>query len=128
MHGDEDAAILDAAFVALGLVLGNAHADECSDEAADCSANAETRECAHDGTRSDERTDAGDRERADAGEKTERAADDTADAYAGRGAFRRLGVLLGRELTRAVIVGHEDGDVLIGETGRDETVDCRFCC
>jgi hypothetical protein len=40
VDGDEDATILDAAFVALGIVLGDTHAYERSNDLTDCAPNA----------------------------------------------------------------------------------------
>ena len=127
VNGDEDAALVDTALVALGFELRNAHADQCAYQATNCAAYSEPGECAHDGTGGDERTDSRDSERSDSGEQAQGSADDPADTHAGGSALRRLGVLFRGKLLRMAFVGHQDGYILVGEPGRCELVDCAFC-
>ena len=74
VHRQQHAAFADAPFVALGFVLGDAHADQRPDEAADRAAGAEAGQRADDRARGDERPEARDRQGADAGEQAERPA------------------------------------------------------
>src|SRR5437868_6598934 len=81
------------ALVALHLVLGDPEADERAGQAAHGGADGRPAERRQDGSRGDERADAGNGQRADASEPSERAADDTAGGRTRRSAFRRLRVL-----------------------------------
>src|ERR1700749_4685060 len=98
MHGQQNTAILHAAFISLGFVLWNSESDERSDEAADCTANAETCKRTHDGACSDQGTDARNRQCADAGEQPKCPAYRTAYSDARGRSFRRLGVLFCGEI------------------------------
>ena len=83
MDRNQDAAVFDAAFVTLGFILRNAHADQRADEAARRAADTEPGQRAHDRTRRDERSKAGDGERADAGKQAQRSAHYSARGRAG---------------------------------------------
>src|ERR1700722_1978665 len=127
MYGDENAAILHAAFVALGFVFGNAHSDECADQAASCCADAKTCKSAHDGTCRDERSKARNRESADSCKEPERAAHDAARGCACGGTFRRFRVLFGAEFPRGINIRCQYGYVVIAKSCGEEHVDAFLC-
>ena len=128
VDGEERSAVLDAAFIALRFVLGNAHADKGSDDSAYRAAYAESGECAHDWAGGDERADAGDGEGSDAGKEAERTTDGSACGDAGRGTLRGLGVLLVGEGAGAFVVRKEDGDGRVGEASGEKAIDGDFGC
>src|ERR1700686_4447056 len=126
MHGEQDSAFLDPAFVALGFVFGNAHANESSRDAANRAAYADSGESSHDRSCRNERADARNGQRANTGQPTERSADYGASCGTGCGSLGRLRVFLNREVFRALIFGEQNGDVGIAETLRPQEVDCVF--
>src|SRR6185503_8512454 len=83
VDGEENATILDASLVTLGLVLGDAHADQGAGQAADRAAHSRPCEGGHDRAGGDERPKPRDRQRADAGEPAEAAADHRSGSGAG---------------------------------------------
>jgi hypothetical protein len=121
MNRDENAAVIEAALVALGFVLRDAHANERTDEATDGTADAEASERTHDRTCGDERTDTGDGECAETGEEPEGSAKGPAAENSGCGAFGRLGILLGGKLFRALLVGQKDRDIVVREASSVKT-------
>src|SRR5580692_668478 len=68
VDGKQDAAVLDASFVALGFVFRNTHSDQSAGETTDRAADAETCERRHDRASRDERAYAGNCKRANSGE------------------------------------------------------------
>src|SRR3954453_20791765 len=93
MYGQEDSAVLDQAFVALGFVFRNAHSDQSANQPAHDAASAGTRKRTHDGTCGDERPKAWNGECTDSGQKTQRTTDDRSRSGARRRAFRGFGSL-----------------------------------
>jgi hypothetical protein len=110
VNGKENSSVLDGAFVPLGFVLGESHADEGSDESADCTADAYAGERCHDGTCGDEGADAGDSESADAREEAECSSDDAAGGGPGGCAFGRLGALFMSEGATTFVIRKKDGN------------------
>ena len=126
VNRQECAAVLDGAFEAFGLVLGDTHADEGSDDSSDGAADTESGKRAHDGTGCDERADSGDCQGSDAGEQAECSANDAASGDAGRRAFRGFRILLVGKGTGALIVGEEHGDRGVREADREQVIDGVF--
>ena len=55
VHREEDAAVLDTAFIAFRFILRNSHTDQSTYHTAHCAAHSESGECAHDRTGRDKR-------------------------------------------------------------------------
>ncbi len=108
VDGEKCSAVLDAAFVALGFILGDAHADQGSDETAYCAADSEPGERGHDGAGSDEWTNARYGECSDACQQSERSADYSASRSTCGCAFGRLGVFLVSEIASAGVILQQD--------------------
>src|ERR1700722_1223943 len=60
VDGEQNATVFYAAFVAFGFVLGNAHADQGSGQAADCASDPDACQCGHDRSGGNEWPEAGD--------------------------------------------------------------------
>ena len=108
MNGEKDAAAFDASFVARGYIFRNAHPDESSGQAADCSAHAHAAQQSHDRTRGDKRSQPWNGQHSDAGKPSERAANHRAGSGAGCRAFGRLCALFESEVLRAFVVGERE--------------------
>src|ERR1700723_2251122 len=112
VHRKQNPALLQAAFISLGLELGNTHTDECSRESTHCTSDTEPGKSCHDRACRDERSETRDCQQADSCENTERATDYAASRNARRSALRRFGGLLGSHVLRAAeTLGHQYGDV-----------------
>src|SRR5262245_6589833 len=118
VHREQDAARSDLAFVALGLVLGDAGSDEGAGQATDGCADGRTTERRHDRACGDEGTEARDGERAYSSEPAQRATHPDAGAPAGRRAFGCLARTLVRQVTAAGRVREQDGYVVAREPRR----------
>src|SRR5687768_520968 len=90
MNGEKNAAAFDATLVACRQVLGSAHSDESSSQAADCSADTHAAEHGHDRTCGHKRPQTWNGQRADANKPPKRSADDRAGGSPGRCALGRL--------------------------------------
>src|SRR5215472_13498322 len=104
MHRRQDATALDQPLVTFGLVLGDAHADQRSDQTADHRPSPNAGERGHDGSSRDERSEAWNGEGANAREQAEGSANYSAGSRAGSGPFRRLGVPFVSKLLSAQIL------------------------
>src|SRR5438552_11261250 len=104
MNRKKDAALPDQPFVSFGFIFRNTQTDESANDAANCAANACTRESSHDRTCGNERTDAWNRKRPDAREPSQRAAHAFAGACPCCCALRSLRVFLRGEVLRANIL------------------------
>src|SRR6185437_9030604 len=105
MDGEKHAAAADAPFVALGFVFRDTRADERAGNASHGPAHADSGESGYDGAGGDERTDAGNGERADSGQPSERATDHGAGSGSCRGSFGGFRVLLVSEVLIARVFG-----------------------
>lgn len=123
MNAKKDAAFFDAAFVALGFVFRDAHADESPGNAADSAAYADSGESGHDGTGGDEGTEAGNGQGSDAGQPAEAAAYYGSGGGAGGSAFGSFGAFAHGEILCAYIFREEDRDVGVAKSGCLEGVD-----
>ena len=128
MHGEQDPALLKPAFVPLGFVLGNAHADERSGHTAHRSAHAHARQGGHNRSRGDEGSYSGDGQKADPGQQSQRSADHRARACARRGPFWSLGVLLRADLPAAQVLRQQYGNRAAGETRGHQGIRGMFYC
>jgi len=126
VHREQDAAVLDPAFIPLRFVLGYAHSDERTGQSANGSADTGAREGGHDRSGSDERPKTGDRERPDTGEPSERSTDDRSRACAGRGALGRFRPFLHREVFRAGGFREQHRDIRVQKSGRLQCIDRAF--
>src|SRR5450759_5798230 len=87
MDVNEHVALADLALVLLGFVLGDPQTNERTGDTTGRRTDSCTGQSRHDGTCSDERTDAGDRERADANQPAQPAAQHAAGSRSSRSAF-----------------------------------------
>src|SRR5579872_2025443 len=126
MHGEQDSAFLDPAFVTLGFVFGNAHADQSSRDAANCAADAHPCQSSNYRAGCNERADARNCQRTNAGQPTESSANHGTSCSPGCGSLGGLSVLFDCEVFRALILGKQNGDIGIAKTLRSEEVDCVF--
>src|SRR5664279_4227700 len=139
MNGQQNPAILDAPFVALGFVFRDSHTDQSAREATDCAANAGSREGCHDRSGSNERPEAGYCQCADAYQPAQTTAQQSTGACTSRRAFRGLGVLFVCEVFRAGSLGEQYGNVAVPKVRCFQCVDCivnacavrvdtKYCC
>ncbi len=128
VDGEKDAAVFDAAFIALGFVLRNSHADESSGNAADGSADARARECRHDGTCGNERPKARDGNGADTQQPSHGAAENCAGAGASGRAFRSLRVFLVGKVASARVLREQGRDVSVAEACFAQSVHADLDC
>jgi hypothetical protein len=105
MDGQENSALFESALVTFRFIFGNAHANEGSRDAAHCAAHSGSSQSGHDRASRDKRPNAGDCQRADSDQPAQSATDHRARTGSGCRSFRRLGVLLVRELSSALLVG-----------------------
>src|SRR6202011_3439837 len=124
MHGKQNPAFLNPAFVALGFVLRNSKSDKGANKTADSAAGAKSREHPHDGTGRNERAQAGDSQRADAGEPAQRSTDYRARTGSSSRALGSLGALLMGEILGSHIVRQQHRDVRVTETVHLQCVHC----
>src|SRR5579872_3944426 len=103
MHGEQDPAFFNPAFVALGFVFGNAHADEGSRNAADGAAYAHSSESSDDWAGCNERADAGNCQRTNTRQPTKGSANYSASCGAGSCPLGCLRFFLNCEVFRALI-------------------------
>src|SRR6185369_4537887 len=126
MDREQHAAVLDATLVPLGFVLGNSHADERTNQPAYRSADPNACERGHDRTGSDEWSQSGDGECTDAGKQSQRAADRAASRGASGRALGCFRVFLVGKLLRALVVGQQHRNVVVGNAFADQRVYSAF--
>jgi len=116
-------ALSQAPFILFRLVLRNPDTNERADQAPCCARRAYAGQRRHDGPRGDERTNAGDGERADADQPSEHSTDDGAGTRAGGGAFGSLGVRLmcQRLVPRRFL--HQHRHVAVSKSCRTQVID-----
>ena len=108
MDGKQNAAFFHASFIALGLVLGDAHADECSRDATQGATSAGSSQRGHNRTRCNQRAYARNSERANARQPSQCAAEYRSGARSCGGSFRRFSVFLVSEVFRAFVLGKKN--------------------
>src|SRR5262245_55377932 len=127
VNREQDATVLDLAFVALALVLGNAGANERACQSSDHCTGRRAAQCGHDRSRRDEGPESGDGERADSGEPAERTAQDDAGTSARRRPFWRLAAALVREIAPPGGVREQDRHVIVREARAPRVADDGLC-
>ena len=121
--GDEVVPGPEFAFVDACFDFGNAEADQAADDSSRSRADGGAAECSHDGAGRDEWADARDGERANADEEADDAARNSAGGGSGGGAFGGLGGFDVADVVIGIGLGHEHGDVRIGEAGDVQAVE-----
>src|SRR3984893_910643 len=111
VYRQENAALLNAPFVTLRFVLGNAHADQRAGNSANGPAHTHAGECRHDWSRRYERSDAGNWQPANAGPQAERTAKNRARAPARGSPFRSFGGFFRRNRLGPQILRKQNGDI-----------------
>src|ERR1700722_20041401 len=122
MYGEKNTTFRYPAFIALGFELGDTHADQSSGEATDCATDADSGESGHDGARSDQRTYAGNRERANTGQQAERTAQNSSSAGACGRAFRGLGGFFRADLLAAEVFGKKRRNIGSGKSRLNQEI------
>src|ERR1017187_9735464 len=126
MYRQQNTAPFDSAFVPLGLILRDAHTDECADQSADRAANSQAGQGSHNRAGRNERTEARNRQCADTDQQSQGAAHYPPGSHASGRSLGRLRVLLMSELLRALVVGQEHRNVVVREPRRNDLVDGVF--
>src|SRR5205814_2224084 len=90
VYRQQDAATFHAPFIALCLILRDAHANQGSRDAADRAPNSRSSQSSHDRTSRDERPESGNGERANSGQPAKSAAEQSSRTCSGRSTFRGL--------------------------------------
>src|ERR1035441_5198310 len=123
MDGNQNAALSDSPVIANRFIFGDTHTDEGSHESSDSASGAHTGQRRHDRSRRDERAEARNRQRADANQEAQRTADDATRTCSRTGALRSLGALLVREVFGSLVVGKQNRNVLMPESGCKKCID-----
>src|SRR5262245_6659604 len=110
------------ALVLLGLVFGNAHANQRPGQATGRGADSGSRQGGHDRTRSDKWANAWNGQGANPDQPPKPAPYDPAGSCASRSTFRRLRVLFMSNVARSRFVGEQEGDVVARESGQSQLV------
>src|SRR5580700_9258533 len=110
----ENSPCLNVAFVPLGFVFGDAHADQRANQTANGAAGSEAGKGTHDWTRRDKRTEPRNCKSSDAGQQAQRTTDNAARGNARRGSFRRLCILLVGKILRTLVILQENRYIVIG--------------
>src|SRR5262245_23003024 len=108
-------ALQDPPCVALGLILGNTHANQSADNPSKGSNRTHSRQRGDDRSCCYEWTQSWNGDRSDSGEQSQDAAGETTCDHAAGYAFRYLGIFCVSEIVGSLTIGEEYGDIRIPE-------------
>src|SRR5271154_753265 len=122
VHGQQDAALLYASFIALGLIFRDAEADQRAGESANGAADTDASQGSHNRASRDEWTDARYGQRANSSQQTQRAAQDRAGACSSCRTFRCFCRFFSPNLPGSEIFRKQRRNLARGESGSNQRV------